>query len=80
MNSSSSTHERACLAKQAQIEPKFRLKQAKLKQNTMFVNMKLDLIIHNIIQLYLYIYIYTYLKIYLLRLEIGWYKFVNRFI
>ena len=73
MNSSSSTHERACLAKQAQIEPKFRLKQAKLKQNTMFVNMKLDLIIHNIIQLYLYIYIYiyTYLKIYLLRLEIG---------
>ena len=50
-------------------------KQVKLKHNNVFMNMRFDLTINK-----LYFYMHICIKIWLHRFEIGWYKFVYRFI
>lgn len=55
------------------------IKQAKIKYKSLFVNkpmnMRNSLSVYNVI-----LYTYTCIQIYLYRLEIGLYKFVNKFV
>ena len=55
------------------------IKQVKIKHNKMFMN-KLTNMRARFDSILLYLFMYTHLKIYLFRLEIRLYKFVNRFI
>ena len=57
MNNLSSTYEKSCLANKLSPSPNIGSisKQALFKHNNVFVNMRLDLIIRNIIFLYVYL-------------------------